>query len=274
MIPIRAWLQTYWNTDKSKLKPCEKQNPDVVLSTMKIKTPINWKTFLKSAVYRCYSSLVTFTTSFILTGNVALSASIGLVDSTFKIFTFYLFDVVWSKLTKKKYRKAVIFLTGLSGAGKTTIAALLMKKLQEIGEPVMMLDGDEIREIFKTTGFDKKSRDEHVKNVGRTAAFLQRRGTISIVSMIAPYSEVRKECRDMSTDFIEVHVSTPLRVCESRDVKGLYKKARTGEIKSFTGIHDDAPYEAPINAELTLETSKMSVKDCVEAILTELRKKP
>lgn len=234
---------------------------------------INKKTFFKSATYRCYSSLVTFMTSLLLTGNVALSASIGIIDSTFKIFTFYFFDIIWAKLTKTKYRKAVVFMTGLSGAGKTTIAKLLFERLQELGEPAMMLDGDEIREIFKTTGFDKKSRDEHVKNVGRTAAFLQRRGTIAIVSMIAPYTSVRKECRDMSTDFIEVYVSTPLRECEFRDVKGLYKKARAGEIKSFTGIHDDAPYEAPINAELTLETSKMGVKDCVEAILSELKKK-
>jgi adenylylsulfate kinase len=216
--------------------------------------------------------MVTFMTSLLLTGNVALSASIGIVDSTFKIFTYYLFDVVWLKLTRVKYRKTVVFLTGLSGAGKTTIAKLLFEKLQKIGEPAMMLDGDEIREIFKTTGFDKKSRDEHVKNVGRTAAFLQRRGTIAIVSMIAPYSEVRKECRDMSTNFTEVYVNTTLKVCEDRDVKGLYKKARAGEIKSFTGIHDDAPYEVPVNPELTLDTTKMTVDECVDAILTELKR--
>jgi len=232
---------------------------------------ISTKTIFKSATYRVYSSMVTFMTSFILTGNLALSASIGIVDSSFKVFTYYFFDIIWSKLTRVKYRKSVIFLTGLSGAGKTTIAKLLFEKLQKIGEPAMMLDGDEIREIFKTTGFDKKSRDEHVKNVGRTAAFLQRRGTIAIVSMIAPYSEIRKECRDMATDFTEVYVSTSLAACESRDVKGLYKKARAGEIKSFTGIHSDAPYESPVNPELTLDTTKMTVDECVDKILSELK---
>lgn len=234
---------------------------------------INKKTFLKSTTYRFYSSIVTFTTSLILTGNVALSASIGILDSTFKVFTYYFFDTLWLRLTTKKYRSSVVWLTGFSSSGKTTIAKLLFERLQEIGEPSMILDGDEIREIFKTTSFDKKSRDEHVKNVGRTAAFLQRRGTIAIVSMISPYASVRKECRDMSTDFIEVHVSTSLKVCENRDVKGLYKKARTGEIKSFTGIHEDAPYEAPVNPELIIDTSDVSVKDCVDKILTELRKK-
>ena len=232
----------------------------------------NKKTFIKSTTYRIYSSLVTFITSLILTGDIVLSASIGIVDSTFKIFTYYFFDVVWLKFTKVKYRKTVIFLTGLSGAGKTTIAKLLFEKLQKLGEPAMILDGDEIREIFKTTGFDKKSRDEHVKNVGRTAAFLQRRGTIAIVSMIAPYSEVRKECRDMSTDFTEVYVNTSLTVCENRDVKGLYKKARAGEIKSFTGIHDDAPYEVPVNPDIILDTTVMTVDECVDTILTDLKR--
>lgn len=233
---------------------------------------INKKTFVKSSIYRSYSSIVTFLTSFIITGNIGISTSIGIMDSVFKIFTYYFFDVTWKKITSIKYRRSVVWLTGLSGAGKTTIAKLLVEKLQAKGEPAVLLDGDEIREIFNITGFDKKSRDENVRMVGRIAAFLQRRGTIAVVSMISPYSDVRKECRDMAKDFTEVHVSTPLTVCERRDVKGLYKRVRAGEIKSFTGIHEDAPYQEPVYPELVIDTQDKSINECVEQILTELKK--
>jgi adenylylsulfate kinase len=233
---------------------------------------INRSLLFKSIIYRVYSSLVTFIISLIVTGNILFSISIGLVDSAFKIITYYLFDIVWKRFTQVKYKDTVIWLTGLSGAGKTTIAKQLFDKLKKNGHPIMILDGDEIREIFKNTGFDKKSRDEHVKNVGRTAAFLQRRGTIAIVSLISPYESVRQECRDMATEFTEVYVNTSLEICEQRDVKGLYKKARAGEIKQFTGIHDDAPYEVPKNPDIILDTAIFTLDECVEKILNNIKK--
>jgi adenylylsulfate kinase len=228
--------------------------------------------FIKSFIYRVYSSIIAFLVAYAFTGNAKLSAYIGIVENILKIVTYYWFDIVWEKLAVKKYKNCVVWLTGLSGAGKTTIAKKLFEELQAQGKPAMILDGDEIREIFKNTGFDKKSRDEHVKNVGRTAAFLQRRGAISIVSMISPYRDVRKECRDMATEFVEVYVNTSLKVCEERDVKGLYKKARAGEIKQFTGIHDDAPYEAPTNPDIKIDTTGKTVDECVEQILNHIRR--
>jgi adenylylsulfate kinase len=227
---------------------------------------------IKSAVYRLYSSCVTSIVAWFVTNNLTLSLTVGFTDMLVKIGTYYGFDVAWMKLTKKKHRKAVVWLTGFSGAGKTTIARELERKLKNIGEPVTVLDGDELREMFGHTGFDKKSRDENVKNVGRIAAFLQRRGGIVIVSMISPYKDVREECRKMTTDFIEVYVSTSIEECERRDVKGLYKKARAGEIKDFTGIHVSSPYERPENPELTVDTSRTSLKDVVGTIISELRK--
>lgn len=229
------------------------------------------KLLIKSLIYRPYSEFVTFLIAFAITGQLHLSIKIGIADLILKIFSYYFFDLFWNKFVKSNYPPCVIWLTGLSGAGKTTIARDIQTKLTSNGTPVMLLDGDEIREIFNQTGFDKKSRDENVKNVGRIAAFLQRRGTVAVVSMISPYRDVRNECRKMATNFIEVHVSTPLDVCESRDVKGLYKKVRSGEIKSFTGIHDDAPYEAPINPELTIDTTKMKLEDCSFILLNELK---
>jgi adenylyl-sulfate kinase len=228
---------------------------------------------IKSTIYRLYSSCVTSIVAFCVTGSWSTSLTVGVADMLVKIGTYYGFDMIWAKLTKQKHRKAVVWLTGLSGAGKTTIARELERRLKNIGEPVTVLDGDELREMFGQTGFDKKSRDENVKNVGRIAAFLQRRGGIAIVSMISPYGEVRDECRKMASDFMEVYVSTPISECERRDVKGLYKKARTGEIKDFTGIHKSAPYEFPKNPELTIDTRYVSLEKAVKSIISELRVK-
>lgn len=238
------------------------------------KTPFNMKKklLIKSIVYRPYSEIITFFIALAITGQVKLSAAIGIADLILKVFSYYFFDLIWDKYVKGNYPPTVVWLTGLSGAGKTTIAREVESRLRLNGTTAMLLDGDEIREIFNQTGFDKKSRDENVKNVGRIAAFLQRRGTVAIVSMISPYREVREECKKMALAFIEIHVSTSLEVCESRDVKGLYKKVRDGEIKNFTGIHESSPYEVPLNPDLILDTAKMDLKECVNSVLNKLKK--
>jgi len=231
------------------------------------------KLLIKSILYRPYSEIITFLIAWCVTGHIGISLTIGIADLILKVFSYFFFDFMWNKFVKTNYRSSVVWLTGLSGSGKTTIARELQTRLRENGTATMLLDGDEVREIFKQTGFDKKSRDENVKNVGRIAAFLQRRGTVAVVSMISPYKEVREECRRMATDFMEVYVSTPLDVCETRDVKGLYKRARAGEIRSFTGIHDDAPYEQPQNADITINTDGKTVTECVDMILFNMKQK-
>ncbi len=233
---------------------------------------INTKKIIKSTVYRIYSMTVTMIVSFITTGNWMLAATIGLADSSVKILTYYGFETIWDKFTKTNYTTSLIYMTGLSGSGKTTIAKNLLKKLQEQGHSAMILDGDEIRDIFKNNGFDKDSRIKHGKDVGKMAVYLQSQGIIPIVSLISPYAESRDYVRSISKDFLEVYVSTPLSVCEARDVKGLYKKVRSGEIKDFTGIHDSAPYEIPESPELTINTEGLEVDNCVNQILKLIKK--
>lgn len=230
------------------------------------------KSMLKSVVYRVYAFLITFLTTLLLTGNLELSITLGLVENAFKIITYYWFDIFWNKLTSKKYRTSLIWMTGLSGAGKTTIAKALVEKLQSEGHSAMVLDGDEIRDIFKNNGFTKKDRIKHNQDVGKMAVYLQSQGIIPIISLISPYAEARDYVRSISKDFTEVYVNTPLSVCEQRDVKGLYAKVRTGEIKSFTGIHKSAPYEVPKNPELTIQTITYSVEECVNKILNYIKK--
>lgn len=159
----------------------------------------------------------------------------------------------------------VIWFTGLSGAGKTTLAEKLAAYLKEKGEKCELLDGDTVRNIFPQTGFTKKERDEHVKRMGFLASMLERNGVTVLASFISPYRESRDFVRKMCGNFVEVYVSTSLEVCEKRDVKGLYKKARRGEIKSFTGIDD--PYEAPLHPEITINTAEETVEESLEKLL-------
>ena len=230
------------------------------------------KSMVKSVVYRAYAFLITFLTTLLLTGNLELSITLGLVENALKIVTYYWFDIFWNKLTSKKYRNSLVWLTGLSGSGKTTIAKALVEKLQSEGHSAMVLDGDEIRDIFKNNGFTKEDRIKHNQDVGKMAVYLQSQGIIPIISLISPYAEARDYVRSISKDFTEVYVSTSLEECEKRDVKGLYKKVREGIIKDFTGIHDSAPYEVPINPEINIQTLNSTVDECVNKILNHIRK--
>ena len=169
----------------------------------------------------------------------------------------------------KQRRGVTVWFTGLSGAGKTTIATALEKELRARGHPVEMLDGDEVRKhLTKGLGFSKEDRDENIRRIGYVANLLTRNGVVVIVAVISPYRQARDEVRKLIGTFVEVYVSTPLAVCEQRDVKGLYKKARAGEIKGFTGIDD--PYESPAQAELVIDTSNQPVAGAVQTILRHL----
>jgi adenylylsulfate kinase len=143
-------------------------------------------------------------------------------------------------------RGVTVWFTGLSGAGKTTITQALGNQLKQRGCKVELLDGDIIREnLSKGLTFSKEDRDINIRRIGFVANLLTRNGVIVLVSAISPYRAVREEVRSLIGDFLEVYVSAPLEVCESRDVKGLYKRARAGEMQGFTGIDD--PYEPPLN---------------------------
>ena len=168
-----------------------------------------------------------------------------------------------------------IFFTGLSGAGKSTIANALLIKLNEIGtRPVTLLDGDIVRtHLSSELGFSREHRDINVRRIGYVASEITKNGGVAICAPIAPYSHTRQQVREMIEPlggFLEVFVSTSLEVCEQRDRKGLYAKARRGEIKEFTGISD--PYEEPENPEVELDTAELSPEKSVQQILIELER--
>jgi adenylylsulfate kinase len=159
----------------------------------------------------------------------------------------------------------VLWFTGLSGSGKSTIAVRVHEELVRRGVEVEYIDGDALREVFPGTGFTRAEREEHLRRTGYMAARLAAHGVTVVASFVSPYRESRDFIRRLCGDFVEIYVSTPLDECEHRDVKGLYARARRGEIQNFTGIDD--PYEAPEQPELTLDTRALSVDQCVARVL-------
>jgi adenylylsulfate kinase len=163
---------------------------------------------------------------------------------------------------------AVIWFTGLSGSGKSTIAEWVAAELTRRGVAVEMLDGDRLRQVFPDTGFTKANRDAHIRRVGFLASRLEAHGVTVVASFVSPYQDSRDFVRSLCARFIEVHVSTPLAECERRDVKGLYARARRGEIQNFTGISD--PYEPPASPELTIDTTRVTIEDAGREVLRVL----
>jgi adenylylsulfate kinase len=150
-----------------------------------------------------------------------------------------------------------VWFTGLSGAGKSTIAEILVGELRFRKRRVELLDGDEVRDhLSKGLGFSKIDRDTNILRIGFVASLLARNGVVAVTAAISPYRAVRDEVRGWIDNFVEVHVATSLAECEARDVKGLYAKARAGEIPEFTGVSD--PYEPPLEPELRIETAGRS----------------
>ncbi len=176
-----------------------------------------------------------------------------------------------SRAEQKGQRPRLIWFTGLSGSGKSSIANILEKKLQAMGRHTISLDGDNIRHgLNRDLGFTKTDRVENIRRVAETSKLMVEAGLICITSFISPFASERDMARNLMSEgeFVEVFVDTPLEVCEQRDVKGLYAKARAGELPNFTGI--SSPYEAPQNPEIRIDTTQMSAEDAAEQILDYL----
>ncbi|MFL7866147.1 adenylyl-sulfate kinase [Vibrio cincinnatiensis] len=190
-------------------------------------------------------------------------------------------DIIWHNTTVthddrvelKQQRPVVLWFTGLSGSGKSTVANAVERKLLSLGKHSYLLDGDNVRHgLNKDLGFSDADRIENIRRIGEVAKLFVDSGAIALTAFISPFIADRQHVRDLLEDnqFLEVFVDTPLDVCEQRDPKGLYKKARAGEIKHFTGI--DSEYQAPIKPEIHIETANKSIEECAEQVIQYLIK--
>ncbi|EEX66227.1 adenylyl-sulfate kinase [Vibrio metoecus] len=188
-------------------------------------------------------------------------------------------NVVWhrhavdkeQRAALKQQRPAVLWFTGLSGAGKSTVAGALENRLAELGYHTYLLDGDNVRHgLCSDLGFSEQDRRENIRRIGELAKLMADAGLIVLTAFISPHRAERQMVRDLlpAGEFIEVYVNTSLDVCEARDPKGLYKKARAGEIRQFTGI--DSAYEAPVNPDIDLPAGEKSVDELVVQCLQAL----
>ncbi|MBI5599006.1 MAG: adenylyl-sulfate kinase [Deltaproteobacteria bacterium] len=191
-------------------------------------------------------------------------------------------NITWhhGKITREdrvglmKQKGVTVWLTGLSGAGKSTIAVELEHALLDNGHQAYILDGDNIRHgLNKNLGFSPEDRSENIRRIGEVARLFTDANIVTITAFISPYREDRERARALQKDgeFVEVYVKCPIEVCEKRDTKGLYKKARSGEVKEFTGI--SAPYEEPLKPEITIDTSIATVEESTRRILGYLEDK-
>ncbi len=162
----------------------------------------------------------------------------------------------------------VLWFTGLPCSGKTTLALSLVEELRGKNLKVEHLDGDVVRKFYPSLGFTKEFRNLHIRQMTLLSTILERNNIIVVASFVSPYKESRNFAREQCEEFHEIHVSTPLEVCEKRDVKGMYKKAREGVIKSFTGVDD--VYEVPENPEIIINTEGREVSDCINEIINKV----
>lgn len=188
-------------------------------------------------------------------------------------------DIVWHNTTVthqdrvklKRQQPVVLWFTGLSGSGKSTVANAVESKLLSLGKHSYLLDGDNVRHgLNKDLGFSDADRIENIRRIGEVAKLFVDSGAIVLTAFISPFISDRQQARELLAEkqFLEVFIDTPLEICEQRDPKGLYKKARKGEIKNFTGI--DSKYEAPLNPEIHVKTANKSIEECAELVVKQL----
>jgi len=224
------------------------------------------RSVLKTVSWRLFATLTTVAIVYAFTAKLNIALAIGGIEMVLKLVLYYLHERGWNyiHLGRKEIEPKVLWLTGLSGSGKSTIGEKLYNDLKGKGFKVEYLDGDRVRDIFPNTGFSKEERDRHVKRIGFLASMLEKNGVIVVASFISPYEESRQFVRSLCNNFVEIHLSTPLEECIKRDVKGLYARAIKGELRNFTGIND--PYEEPLNPEIRIDTTNISVSEAVRKI--------
>lgn len=222
---------------------------------------------LKSLIYRGWSTILTFLIAFMFTGHWLVSGGIAFAELILKTFSYYIFEVTWNKLLKRKMK--TIWFNGLSGSGKTTIGKKLIEHYEHQNKKVFLLDGDVLRDgLNKNLGFSVEDRFENLRRAAEVAKILNQNGVMVIATFITPTNEMRDNITKIIPNVKFIHLATDLETCENRDIKGLYAKARAGILKDFTGI--DSPFEDMPHAWLNIDTGVETVEESAHKIIHKL----
>jgi len=231
------------------------------------------RSILKSISWRILATLTTIAIVYVFIGDVTIALSVGGIEVFLKMLVYFLHERTWDKIKfgKHEIKPYVVWLTGLSRSGKSEIAEKIVRNLKDKGFKAEHLDGHKIRNMFPETGYTRKEVNEHIKRVGLLAQKLEEQGVFVVASFLSPYRESREFVKKLVDNFIEVHISTPLEVCEKNDTTGVFLAARKGEISNLPGINAD--YETPESPDLTIDTSDLSTGEASKIISNELTKR-
>lgn len=227
----------------------------------------NTRSVVKGVTWRVVATTTTILIVYVFFNRLDLAIAAGLIESVLKILLYWGHERVWHKVRwgKKRVEPFNIWFTGLPASGKTTIADAVYKELEKLQIPLERIDSKDIRDLIPDIGFSRDQRNQHLKRVGHLIKTLQNNSISTVSSFVSPYRESRKALRNMVENNIVVYVKAELETCKSRDKAGMYHKAESGEYSNFTGVSD--VYEEPENAEIIIDTEKLSVDESA-AIIT------
>jgi len=230
------------------------------------------RSVLKSVTWRICATLTTFTLVWIFTGKLDTAIMVGGLEAFIKMAIYFFHERLWIKIKfgKKEIEPFVLWFTGLSGSGKTRLAEEVAQRLEKFSLKVDHLDGKNIRKVLHDTDYTRMSVNDHIMRVGHLASKLEDKGVFVAASFLSPYRESRDFVREICTNFIEIYVATPLEFCEREDIRGLYAKARKGEIKNFPGV--DVDYEPPEHPDWVVDLSQKEISDAAYEIVRHCKK--
>ena len=233
---------------------------------------IKTRSIIKTLSWRFIATATTVILVLIMTGRMDIAFTVGGFEVFLKMLFYFLHERGWGKIRwgKHEIQPLVIWITGLSGAGKTSVAKKVAEELKKLGLKHEHLDGETMRDLLPDTGFSKHEVDEHIKRVGLLASRLENVGVFVVASFISPYQESRDFVRKICQNYIEVYLSTPIEICESRENNNLYRRARAGDIKNFPGV--DVLYETPHKPDLNIDTTHQDVNESVNQIMKYVKR--
>ncbi|MBL1214018.1 MAG: adenylyl-sulfate kinase [Ignavibacteriae bacterium] len=230
------------------------------------------RSIVKTISWRILATLTTISLVYIFIGDTTIAFTVGGIEVFLKMLVYFFHERIWDKLNfgRHEIQPFVVWLTGYARSGKSEIGKQLSVMLKEKGLKVEHFDGHSVRDLFPQTGFSRFEVNQHIERVGFLSSKLEKQGVFVIASFLSPYEESREFVRKICKNFVEVYVSTPLEFCEKNDKKGVYAKARKGEIQNFPGINVD--YEAPKNPKINVDTSMMTIEQSANKIFNYLKK--